>query len=230
MKIWTQCSISSDFLLFLFVAAAIQTESVCGCYLATSVGILRPSWRGCFAKVYDKNECIREMEKEQNKSISARLRHCDAGPILSRSLCCNDEEMQQAGMTSLLLKGPSALVRSGFCFRAARPYLTRLYVGLFKSKRPSQTCYVSAQTHTHTDWRTDRQSDGRTHAWGRGVREKAWVLLVISSRYTNTKDFCVRRRASRSAQFLFGSRPHSLQFYGSSPLRSSLCAAFLPPG
>lgn len=55
------------------------------------------------------------------------------------------------------------------------------------------------------------------------------MLLVISSRYANTKDLCVWRRASPSAEFLSGSRPHSLRLYSPTPT-SSLCAVFLPQG
>lgn len=77
--------------------------------------------------------------------------------------------------------------------------------------------FLLKRTHTQADGQTDR----RTCAWGRGGG-KARVLLVISSRYTNTKGLCVSRR---SAEFLSGSRPHSLRFLQPREARGGrLCA------
>lgn len=155
------------------------------------------------------------MEKEENKSISAWLLHCDAGPILSRSsdFGVMMKRCSRPVWRHCYWKRRALWFDLGFVSR--QHVLISLGSTVDYSKANVRHRHVFLLKHTHAQ--TDRQTDGRTHTWGRG-EGKAWVLLVISNRYTNTKDLCDRRRASRSAEFLSGSRPHSLRFYSLSPM------------
>lgn len=63
----------------------------------------------------------------------------------------------------------------------------RVLISLFKSKRPSQTCCVSAQTHT----RTDRQTNGRTDTHlGKGRRESLSVVSDFQPIHKHKRPLC----------------------------------------